>query len=69
MAEVKNKDKATIGDWWDGIKAEFGKIVWPTGQTIYRQTVATVVISVITALIIVFCDMVIQFGVDKLVSL
>ena len=67
MADVQNKH--TISDWWDDVKAEFDKIVWPTQQTIYRQTVATVVVSVITAFIIVFVDMLIQNGVDKLVGM
>ncbi|MBQ9633374.1 MAG: preprotein translocase subunit SecE [Lachnospiraceae bacterium] len=67
MADTQNK--RTIADWWDDVKAEFDKIVWPTQQTIYRQTVATVVVSVITAFIIVFVDMLIQHGVDLLVGL
>ena len=67
MADAKNK--RSVATWWDGVKTEFGKIVWPTQQTIYRQTLATVVISIITALIIVFVDMLIQNGVDVLVGL
>lgn len=67
MADSKNK--RSVSDWWDGLKAEYGKIVWPTQQTIYRQTVATVVVSVVMALIIVFIDMLIQNGVDTLVGL
>lgn len=63
------KDKHTVGDWWNGIKNEFMKIVWPDKETIYKQTLATIVISIITALIIVLCDMVIQYGVDFLVGL
>ena len=67
MADAKNKH--TIADWWDDIKTEFDKIVWPTQQTIYRQTLATVVVSIVTAFIIVFVDMLIQHGVDQLVGL
>ena len=67
MADAKNK--RSLSDWWDGVKTEYAKIVWPTQQTIYRQTLATVVVSVITALIIVFVDMLIQHGVDFLVQI
>lgn len=67
MADAQNKH--TISDWWEDVKAEFDKIVWPTQQTIYRQTLATVVVSVITAFIIVFVDMLIQHGVDQLVGM
>ncbi len=62
-------DKRSVASWWDGIKAEFGKIVWPTRETIYKQTVATAVISIIVSLIIVFIDMLIQNGVDVLVGI
>ncbi|MBR1628663.1 MAG: preprotein translocase subunit SecE [Lachnospiraceae bacterium] len=67
MADAKNKPG--IADWWDDVKAEFDKIVWPTQETIYRQTLATVIVSVITAFLIVVVDMLIQHGVDALVGL
>ncbi len=67
MADAQNK--RTMSNWWEDVKAEFDKIVWPTQQTIYRQTVATVVISVIMAFLIVFVDMLIQHGVDLLVGM
>ena len=67
MADTDSK--RSVATWWDGVKAEFGKIVWPTQDTIYRQTVATTVISIIVALIIVFVDMLIQNGVDFLVGM
>lgn len=61
--------KRDVRDWWDDLKAEFGKIVWPDGRTISRQSVATIVVSVFVALMIVFFDMIIQYGVDRLVAL
>ena len=62
-------NKKTVRDFWDDLKAEFGKIVWPDGETISRQSVATIVVSVFVALVIVFFDMIIQYGVDFLVEL
>lgn len=67
MAE--NKDKITFSDRWNGLKAEFGKIVWPDGTTIYRQSLAVILVSIVVALIIVFFDMVIQYGVNFLTNL
>ncbi len=67
MAE--NKDKVTFLDRWAGLKAEFGKIVWPDGKTISRQSVAVILVSIVVALIIVFFDMIIQYGVNFLTSL
>ena len=61
--------KRDVRDWWDDLKAEFGKIVWPDGRTISRQSAATIAVSVFVALLIVFFDMIIQYGVDRLVAL
>ena len=70
MAEAKTKmKKKRISEWWDGIKTEFGKIVWADRKTVGRQTTAVVIISIILGLLIVFFDMVIQYGVDKLIKL
>lgn len=67
-AKTKTK-KNSFSEWWDEIKTEFGKIVWADRKTVGRQTTAVVIISVILGLLIVFFDMVIQYGVDKLVKL
>ncbi len=68
MAEKKD-GKVTFADRWNGLKAEFGKIVWPDGQTIYKQSVAVILATILIALLIVFFDMIIQYGVDFLVNL
>ena len=70
MAEAKTKTKKKrISEWWDGIKTEFGKIVWADRKTVGRQTTAVVIISIILGLLVVFFDMIIQYGVDKFVKL
>lgn len=73
MAEAKEAktktNKKSFSEWWDGIKTEFGKIVWADRKTVGRQTTAVVIISIILGLLIVFFDMIIQYGVDKLVKL
>ncbi|MCR5055113.1 MAG: preprotein translocase subunit SecE [Lachnospiraceae bacterium] len=70
MAENQNKaGQGRIQKWAEGVKAEFQKIIWPDGTTTSKQTVSTIVISAILALLIVVFDMVIQYGVDFLVSL
>ncbi len=67
MAE--GKTKKTWSDRWEGLKTEFRKIAWADRSTVGHQTTAVVIVSVILALIIVCFDMVIQYGVDKLVNL
>jgi preprotein translocase subunit SecE len=64
-----NKEKRGISDWWRGLTAEWNKIVWADAETVRNQTTAVCIVSVILAALIVLFDMVIQFGVDKLINL
>lgn len=64
-----NKEKKGIADWWRGLVAEWNKIVWADAATVRNQTTAVCIVSVILAALIVLFDMVIQFGVDKLINL
>lgn len=51
------------------LKAEFAKIFWPDKTSIGRQTVAVVLVTAIMGVLIVFFDMIIQFGLDKIFQL
>lgn len=64
-----SEKKRTWSDRWDDLKAEFQKIVWADKTTIGRQTTAVTIVSIILALLIVFFDMLIQYGVDKLAGI
>ncbi len=69
MGENENKSSVQKESWFEGVKAEFAKIVWPTKETLARQTTAVVVVSVIVGLIIALLDTLIQYGVNFLVNL
>lgn len=51
------------------LKAEFAKIFWPDRISVTKQSIAVVIVSAIMGVLIVFFDMIIQFGLDKLFSL
>ena len=72
MAE-NNKDAANAAEkskgWFKGLKAEFKKIVWENKETVAKQTVAVVLISVVLGLIITVLDTGLQYAIDFLVSL
>ncbi|MCD8150060.1 MAG: preprotein translocase subunit SecE [Clostridiales bacterium] len=68
MGESKKKETAR-GSWFKGLQAEFHKITWPDKQSLLRQTVAVIVVSVILGVIIAVLDLGIQNGVDFLVNL
>ncbi|MGN0341965.1 MAG: preprotein translocase subunit SecE [Roseburia sp.] len=69
MGETEKKSVAQKENWFTGLKAEFKKIVWPTKESLARQTTAVVVASVVVGLIIAILDVIIQYGVDFLVNL
>ena len=65
MGETENKSSAQKESWFTGVKSEFYKIIWPTKESLTRQTAAVVVVSVILGLIIAVLD----FGIQELVNI
>ena len=55
--------------WFTELKSEFRKIIWPDKKSLFRQTVAVVIVSVILALVIAGIDYVVQYGLDILMNL
>ena len=64
MADKENKPS-----FWEGVKAEWRKIIWPNGEDLAKKTTAVVVVSVILGVIIAILDFLIQHGIDWLISL
>ena len=67
MADSNTKEKKI--SVWSGVKAEFGKIVWPNGKGAFRQSVAVICISVVAGLIIALIDYAAKSGVNWITSL
>ena len=63
----KSGDSGKIG-FFSSTVAEFKKIIWPSRNTLFKQTTAVVVSSIILGAIIYLVDMIIKFGIDKLVQ-
>ena len=40
MGQTENVEKAPKTSWFDGVKAEFKKIIWPEQKSVVRQTTA-----------------------------
>lgn len=68
MAENANLEKAPKLKWFEGVKAEFRKISWPTKDALVKQTTAVIAVSVAVGLFIALWDRVVQYGVDFLVK-
>ena len=69
MRQTENVEKTPKTSWFEGVKAEFRKIIWPDQKSVVRQTIAVIVTSVIVGLIIALLDWAIQYGVNFLVDL
>jgi len=60
MAE-KSEMKDAVKGFFKGLKAEFRKIMWPEKEQVGKQTLAVVIISIITCAVIRVIDIVAQY--------
>jgi len=68
MGDAVKTDKAPKKSWFDGLKAEFNKIVWPDKKSLSKQTVAVVAVSVVLGVIITVVDLIVKYGIDFLIK-
>ena len=65
-----DKAESTVKkSWVDGLKAEFKKIIWPTQETITKQTAAVVAVTIVTGILIAVVDTIVKYGIDFIVGL
>ena len=57
--------ESKLGLFWKGVKAEFRKIIWPDRDTLVKQLVAVLCVTVITAILIAVVD----YGAQNLIDL
>ncbi|MCD8021794.1 MAG: preprotein translocase subunit SecE [Lachnospiraceae bacterium] len=73
MATAEKAEKtekiSKFKNWFNGIKAEFKKIIWPDRTTLTKQTGAVIVVSIVLGMIIAMLDFIFQYGVDVLVNI
>ncbi|MBR5799835.1 MAG: preprotein translocase subunit SecE [Lachnospiraceae bacterium] len=69
MADSAKKEKTSKPSFFKGVKAEFKKIIWPDKESLFKQSIAVVCISVVVGVIIAIIDFVMKYGVDFLTSL
>ncbi len=61
--------ESTKKSWFDGLKAEFKKIIWPTREDVTKETAAVAVSAVLVGVLIAMLDFIIQNGIDFLVKI
>ncbi|MDO5133536.1 MAG: preprotein translocase subunit SecE [Eubacteriales bacterium] len=68
-SEKKDKAKQSgLGRFFKGVRIEFGKIIWPSRETLVKQLIAVVCATVITGLLIAVIDFGAQNLIDVLVK-
>ncbi len=60
-------EEAKKASWFKGVKAEFKRISWPTKDTLTKETVAVVFISVLLGVIITVIDLIVRTGIEFIV--
>ena len=66
---AKNTEGTQKKSFFKGVKSEFKRIIWPTKDTLVRETAAVVIVSVILGIIIAAVDVGVKYGFDKLLQL
>ena len=61
-----NKKQSKLGSFFNGLSAEFKKVIWPDKTTLLKQTVTVTVASVVLGLLIALIDTIVQYGVNFL---
>ncbi len=68
MGDQAKTEKAPKKSWFDGLKSEFNKIVWPDRKTLGKETGAVVAVSIVLGVLIVVIDWAVQYGLDFLIK-
>ena len=53
--------------WFKGLRSEYKKIIWPNSETVAKESIAVIVISVVIGLLIALVDAVVKYGLDFIV--
>ena len=62
-------EKTQKKSWFKGVKSEFKKITWPDKKSLFKQTLAVILVSLVLGVIIAALDSVLQLGISALLSI
>lgn len=65
----KNEESATLKrSWFQELKGEFRKIVWPDKKSLGKQSVAVIIIAIILGCLIAGIDWLLQIGMSFIIG-
>jgi preprotein translocase subunit SecE len=62
MGDTVNNEGTQKKSFFEGLKAEFAKIIWPDKETVTKETIAVISASIALGAIIAILDFIITFG-------
>lgn len=70
MGEMANTttEKPSKKNWFKGLKSEFNKIVWPNKETLTKQSVAVIAVTIALGAFIYVLDWVIERGISVIIG-
>ena len=61
-------DNTVKTSFFKGVKNEFKKIIWPNKDTLIKETIAVIIISIIVGIIIAILDWAFQLGLGLVIK-
>ena len=68
MGETVSNEKAPKKDFIKGLKAEFNKIIWPDKDTLRKQSVVVMIVTVLLGITIAVLDLIIKYGLNIIIG-
>lgn len=68
MSKNNETSPALKRSWFQELKAEFSKIVWPTKESLSKQSVVVFVVAVILGCLIKCVDILLTFGINQIIG-
>ena len=68
MGETVSNEKAPKTDFIKGLKAEFNKIIWPDKDSLRKQSVVVMIVTVLMGITIAVLDLIIKYGLNIIIG-
>ena len=68
MGDTTKNEQAKKKSFVKGMKAEYRKIVWPSKETVTKQTIAVLISTIALGVVITVLDLVIRLGLDVILG-
>ena len=68
MGETASNEKAPKTDFIKGLKAEFNKIIWPDKDSLRKQSVVVMIVTVLLGITIAVLDLIIKYGLNIIIG-